>query len=309
MEASGFAHVAMIALVGALSGSGFRRPAPPPQAPAPAIHLEDVERFYRLYDATGGHPTAAQLQHDYLDRGSPGLLAFAKLRRITGTAIAEMLAEHPEIYAGAKRCTALMPRIRARLDSALDRFVRLYPEGRFPPVTIAIGRGKPVGVGNATGVMIGLEALCAVEWLDPDIENRFVHVIAHEYVHTQQVPALVDDEHPTVLEASLIEGAAEFVGELISGGVAYAGLARATAGHEEEIETRFLADKDETDLSRWLYNASIDKPGDLGYWVGYRIVKSAFQGAADRRSAVKAIIELADPQKFLETSGWRPGLR
>ena len=29
--------------------------------------------------------------------------------------------------------------------------------------------------------MIGLEALCAVTWLEPDPEARFVHVIAHEY--------------------------------------------------------------------------------------------------------------------------------
>jgi hypothetical protein len=35
--------------------------------------------------------------------------------------------------------------------------------------------------------------------------------------HVQQVPALVDDKHPTVLEGSLVEGATEFTAELISG--------------------------------------------------------------------------------------------
>jgi hypothetical protein len=80
----------------------------------------------------------------------------------------------------------------------------------LPPVTIAVGRGKPVGVGSSTnGVQIGLEALCATNYLNPNVEDRFVHVIAHEYAHVQQVPALVDDENATVLEGSLNEGAAE----------------------------------------------------------------------------------------------------
>jgi len=41
----------------------------------PEIQIEDVYRFYKLYDAAGGHPTADQLQHDYLDPGSDGRLS------------------------------------------------------------------------------------------------------------------------------------------------------------------------------------------------------------------------------------------
>ena len=46
----------------------------------PSIEIEDVSRFYRVYDAAHGHPTAAQLQHDYLDPGSDGLHTFAQVR-------------------------------------------------------------------------------------------------------------------------------------------------------------------------------------------------------------------------------------
>ena len=31
----------------------------PDPATGPEIHIEDVARFYQLYDASGGHPTAA----------------------------------------------------------------------------------------------------------------------------------------------------------------------------------------------------------------------------------------------------------
>lgn len=279
-------------------------------ATGPAIHIEDVERFYRVYDAADGHPTAEQLQRDYLDPGSDGLLQFAKVRNITATRIAENLAKHPEIYSDAKRCMALLPRVRQRLEIALGALAHLYPEARLPPVTIAVGRGKPVGVGSpVTGLQIGLEALCATDWLNPDVEDRFVHVIAHEYAHVQQVPALVDAEHPTVLERSLVEGAAEFAAELISSNVAYSQLSASAKDREKEIETAFVSDMDKTDLSRWLDNSTTEKPGDLGYWVGYRIVKSYYQRASGKRRAFREILEMTDPKTFLAKSGWYPGIQ
>jgi uncharacterized protein YjaZ len=199
---------------------------------------------------------------------------------------------------------------RLRLEVALRTLGRLYPEARFPPVTIAVGRGKPVGVGSpATGLQIGLEALCATDWLNPNVEDRFVHVIAHEYAHVQQVPALVDDEHPTVLELSLVEGAAELTAELISGEVAYSQLSASTEGREKEIETAFVSDDNKTDLSKWLNNSTLEKPGDLGYWVGYRIVKSYYQHASDKRQAFREILEMTDPKAFLSKSDWYPGIQ
>ncbi len=280
------------------------------QAAEAVIDISDVDAFYRIYDAAGGHPTADQLQHDYLDDGSQGLHDFAKLRRITGEAIAKNLAEHPEMYSDAKRCLAVLPQVRQRVVAVRREMSRLYPPAHFPPVTIAVGRGRPVGVGSpVTGVQIGLEALCATNWMGASVEDRFVHSIAHEYVHAQQVRALVDDEHPTVLEVSLIEGAADFTGELTSGGVSYAYLDTATKGRELEIETAFVPDEDKTDLSAWVYNSTMEHPRDLGYWVGYRIVKSYYQHSDDKHRALREILAMNDPKAFLAKSGWYPGIR
>src|SRR5262245_63949529 len=211
------------------------------------------------------------------------------------------------MYSNAKACMATLPRVRERLQIALAELKRIYPAARLPPVTIAVGRGKPVGVGSpVTGVQIGLEALCATKWMNPNLEDRFVYVIAHEFAHVQQVAALEDKEHPTVLEESLMEGIAELTAELIAG-KAYAHFPELTAGHEKEIETAFVADMDSTDLSKWLYNATADKPGDLGYWVGYRIAKTYYQRATDKRQALREILEMTDPKAFLAKSGWQPG--
>jgi hypothetical protein len=153
--------------------------AAPAAATQPTIHIEDVELFYKIYDAAGGHPTADQLQHDYLDMGSEGLHTLAKLRNVTGERIAASIEKNPKMYSDAKRCLRVLPHARERLYTVLGNLRRDYPQARTPDITIAVGRGKPVGVGSpVTGVQIGLEALCAATFTNPDDEDRLVYLIA-----------------------------------------------------------------------------------------------------------------------------------
>jgi hypothetical protein len=278
----------------------------------PVIRIDDVARFYKVYDAAHEHPTAEELQSDYIDPGSPGLHHLAEIRNVTGASIAKVLAAHPQIFSDAKRCMTVLPRVRPRVAAALRMLGRLYPKAEFPPVTIAISRGKPAGVADASGVIIGLEATCAVNYLNPNLEDRFVHAIAHEYTHVEQAlqsPALYNDPKPTVLAASLIEGAAEFTATLITSELAFhSPYAPAGITRDKEVEIQFVTDKDKTDLSQWIDNGSLTTPGDLGYWVGYRIVKSYYEHAADKRKALREILEMKDPEAFLSRSGWYPGI-
>jgi hypothetical protein len=104
-------------------------------------------------------------------------------------------------------------------------------------------------------------------------------------------------------------GAAEFTAELTSGNVAYAYFAAITRGHEKEIESDFVAAENKTNLSQWLDNGTLTKPGDLGYWVGYRIAKSYYEHAANKRQAMRDILQMTEPKAFLAKSGWYPGIR
>ncbi len=282
-------------------------------AAGPEIRTDDVTRFYALYDATDGHPSVEQLDA-YLAEGSASLKEFAKLRSVTGERIAEQIAAEPALYEDARECLALLPNVARRVGEDLQTLARLYPEARFPPVAIVVGRGRPVGITNPSGVTIGLEALCAADFMNPDPEDRFVRVVAHEYAHIQQPAALQalepGDPGATVLRMSLMEGAAEFIAELISGGVGNAGHAAWTQGREAGIEARFARDMHGTDLSPWMYNygASADGAYDLGYWVGYRIVKAYYRQADDKHAALARILALDDPEALLRDSGWTPGM-
>jgi hypothetical protein len=278
-------------------------------APAVEIHIEDVERFYRIYDAADGQPSAEQLQRDYIDAGSEGLHTLARLRGVTGARIAETLARNPKVYSDARRCMVVLPRVKERVQVALDRLARLNPASRFPPATVVIGRGKPAGMGYPdSGLQIGLEAVCAFEFMNPNVEDRLVHVISHEYVHVQQAPALAGRDDLTVLERAVVEGGAEMISELICGLAGQAHFSRLTRGRERQIESEFLADQDKTELSNWFDNSTMEQPGDLGYWVGHRIARSYYQHATDKSQAVQEILQASDAKAFLAKSGWYPGI-
>ncbi|WP_057917727.1 lytic murein transglycosylase [Lysobacter antibioticus] len=292
------------------AASAFAQAAPRQE---PEILTEDVTRFYALYDATGGRPTVEQIDKDYLAKGTHSLSEFARLRRVTAQSIAKRLDSDPAMYAKAKDCLVKLPEVKRRVATALGKLATLYPEARFPPVAVVVGRGRPVGIADNGGLTIGLEALCSADFMNPDAEDRFVHVIAHEYAHIQQTgPTEFEpgDPNGTALRFALLEGGAEFVAELISGNVGNGRHAEWTRGKEAEIESAFVRIMDGTDLSAWFANyRNPDEPYDLGYWVGYRIAKAYYLGSKDRKAALKKLIEFDDPKALLAQSGWTPGMR
>lgn len=281
------------------------------QAPSGTIELqtEDVARFYRVYEAANGRPTAAQLQRGYIDPGSAGLRHLMQVRSVNAERIALAVATQPRLYADGRSCMAALPRIRARLMRTFDNLLDLYPEAERPPVTILVSRGRPLAIaGPGAGVQIAVETICsdtAARLLGRNIDDRFVNVIAHEYVHVQQPR---ERANPTVLERALEEGVAEFIGELISGALANVGVHESARGREYEIETRFAGDLDRTDLSAWFDNVTAEDVGQLGYWVGYRIARAYYQNAPDRRAAIRDMIRMVDARDFLARSGWHPGM-
>lgn len=273
------------------------------------IVTDDVDRFYALYVRSGGHPSVAQVQQDYFAQATPGLSHLTQVRNVNAQTLVQELSARPELYLRGRACLSVLPQVRNRLERAFGTLLALYPWAAKPPVTILVGRGKPLAIGGPEeGVQVALEAMCsasATRFLQQDLEDRFVTVIAHEYIHVQQRP---ERSGPTVLERAIEEGTAEFLGETISGGVANPAVHRSAAGREFQIETRFLADRESRDLRGWFDNSTSTDVGQLGYWVGYRIAKSYVLNAADQRRAIAELIQADDADRVLAASGWRPGV-
>lgn len=56
----------------------------------------------------------------------------------------------------------------------------------------------------------------------------------------------------------------------------------------------------------WLYGGE-GTPGDLGYWVGYRIASAYHGRARDKRAALRTLLEQKDSARILAERGWKPG--
>jgi hypothetical protein len=276
--------------------------------PRVKIVTSDVTNFYRIYDAAGGKPSGAALQRDYIDRGSDGVRQFVPLRIVSGDELASEIAREPAVYERARTCASILPSAKRRLNQSMARLVRLYPRAKTPPVWILIGRNNSGGTTGSSGVLIGLEVVCRPDAAQTNVQDHLIHVVAHEYAHVQQPEP---NGSPYVLRDSLREGVAELVAELTSGQISNPQLLKWTSGKEKQIETSFAAAVDSKDLSPWLYNGlgSPDKPGDLGYWVGYRIAKAYYLKHRRTRSALAELIESQDPHAILKASGWHPGIK
>jgi hypothetical protein len=59
---------------------------------------------------------------------------------------------------------------------------------------------------------------------------------------------------------------------------------------------------------RWIYTneSTADRPGDLGYYIGYRIMRAYYRGHPDERRAIRDILDVADSAAFLAASGYAP---
>src|SRR5688572_10277438 len=239
------------------------------EPPEPEISTADVELFYRVYDAARGKPSIDALRSDYLEAGSDGLRHFIPHRIISASRLAEQIVRNPAIYKKARRCSAALPAVRARLATALAHLRTYLPDAKFPPVIFLIGRNSAGGTASPAGVLVGIETICRADWLQRNLEDRLVYLVAHEYIYAQQREDVIKDDpldwKRTVLEHTLVEGVAEFVGELISGSASNTHLQVWTRGREREISATFLEQMNGTDVNKWLYNGvgTPEKPGDL----------------------------------------------
>lgn len=268
------------------------------------IETSDVEAFFEIYDAASGHPNAHDLQA-YVSTPSAGVRGFIPNRIESAEHLASVIAARPEVYASAKACAERLGNVRQRVRAAFLALEALYPEARFPDTYILIGADNSGGTANPDALMIGLEVVCRTDAPDDaELDVRLTHLIAHEMIHSSQRGFVGE----TVLSQSLNEGAAEFLAELISGRISNQHLITWTAGRERVFEERFARDMQSRDLRPWLYNGvgTYEAPGDLGYWVGYRIVRSYYERHADKRQAVSDILNGTDASAFLAASGWRP---
>ena len=294
---------------------------------AAQIVTSDLAHFWAAYDAGGKNGSAGEFQSKYLDAASGGLRDFIQSRNLTASSLSQMVSAYPRYFASIRSSNlafATDSAITARVRANFATIKSLYPPSVFPPVTLLIGRFSTGGTTSTNGMLIGsefysksadtpLDELGTFQRTNVKSADSLPIIVSHEHAHILQGRAngIFTHSNKNLLEQSLIEGGADFIGEQSSGGNINAWLRPIALPMEPSLWADFKSQMHGTDVSRWLYNqgtstATPTRPGDLGYFIGYRIVEAYYMKQADKVAALRDIIEMKDADAFLAASGYAP---
>ena len=285
------------------------------------IDARDALRFAGLMK-DGAVPTADALQRGYLDGAGPGVKVFTPGRIRDAQHLAAVVARKPDVYRYAIRaCLPQLPALRGDLRAIYLGFAGLLPERPLPAIDVVFGAGNSGGTASKDRQVLGLEVICPPGTTPEQLRTSMRGFFAHETVHTWQ-----DDETPAaladlLLSQALREGVADYLATLVTGAIPHLDRDAWARPQEASLWQAFQQDRQAIKGSgadvdklvasphfrRWFANcgsAPAGWPCEAGYWIGMRIAEAYVARAADKRAAIRELIELRDPATILEASGY-----
>lgn len=287
----------------------------------------DIDHFWDAFDHLEKCKTfkdsVRSFQERYIDKATDGFLDFLSLRRFTAEEYTRIVARFPKFYNSIRANTYEVKKAVPLIEEVFAGFKKLYPGFKPFKVCFAIGTIRTGGTTSKDFVLIGTEittstknndltelintAMGKVLAGDSDVVQKIKNIIAHECVHTQQLFAPDSTaEKCDLLYASLMEGSCDFIGELVAGNQINKVAQEYGNAHEATLWKEFSSELCNKSIDNWLYNYSLvkDRPADLGYYIGYKICQAYYNRQADKQQAITDMLEMKDPKKFLELSGY-----
>lgn len=283
-------------------------------------HMEivttDIENFWKWYPSIWQTNAEATLMQHYVINGSPGMRTFFENRmslRITG--LIQYVRKQNKYYESIRDVSLNLKNYKPILLAASKKLKSIYPDAIFPPTYFVMSNFQAFGTADGgAGQLIGAEFLCNIltadttalgKWEKSTItdSSKIAGILIHELVHIQQhtKPAT------NLLERSINEGAADFITELILGYNINSKLHVYGNANEETLWKKFTGQMHTENTDEWLYNGTDEKrgyPGDLGYYIGYKVCEAYYNRSTDKKQAVKDILSIQDFDTFLQKSGY-----
>jgi hypothetical protein len=274
-------------------GTARRAHASPDSA---RLVTSDITLFWSVLDQTPPDSLEAGLQTAYLASGTPGLRDFIRGRIVSAADLARRVQAERGRYDARRAATLRVAEAEPGIRAAFRTLESLYAEAVFPDVYFVIGRFNSGGTVSANGLLIGAEMF--------DDPARLPGIVAHEVIHFQQGSRTGP---PSLLSQAVREGAADFVGEMITGQQLNSEAHRYGLAHERALWAEFRERMHGSSYAGWLYgDPPGERPADLGYFIGYRIAQAYYGRAADRSAALRTIIRGVEVETILAQSGYDP---
>lgn len=278
------------------------------------LEVEDLRRLANVLRALATESpkdTAAMIDREYLANASAGLRAYAARYSVTGSSIAAALAAEPSRYANLNALADALVAQGPALRVAFRKLQEFHPDAVFPPIWFVVGDNGPGGLARPEGVLIAAERFTG----HPE---DVVPLVLHELTHIQQATIQgletyrrIYGPDQTLLALALREGTAELIAVLTTGRLINPVGERYGLAHERELWAKFREEMYRRETGDWMFvrPSNHEWPPDLGYWVGYRIAKSFFEAATDKRRAVRDMLALTDFVTFVAASQYAGGVR
>jgi len=280
------------------------------------IVASDIALFWRAYDMATPENNLIIYRDEYLKKGSVGLQEFLRIRIDSSCNLVAAIDAAPKYYAALREQSMKVENYKPQVLASFKKLKEIYPDAAFPNVYFVIGSMNSAGTLTGKALLIGVDMFGKTDdvslaelgsWHKAIVEKieRVPFVVAHELIHYQQKYPRTGGEW-SLLGKALNEGSADFIAQLISGSHVNPQLHEYGNPREKQLWLEFKKEMNGTSAKNWLYqgDAAKDKPADLGYYIGYKIVESYYKTAKDKKQAVKDILEIKDFNAFLKASGY-----
>lgn len=274
------------------------------------VITDDISNFWTAYDLIIQEKDSTKqidlINNLYIKKGTPGLVGIMQARRYTDKGYIYAINNYPKFWNSIRANTLTANSYAKKLEKGIKKLKKIYPEAKPDKIYFSIGVLKTGGTTKEDKVLIGAEVAMANSTIITDeIKKDYPHLISyfktnpinnldflnvHEYIHTQQKSTIGN----YLLSQTMMEGVAEFVAEIAMKTKSPNPQIEFGYKNEEKIKQEFTKEMFSTNFNNWFWNSLENQFGmrDLGYFVGYAIVKKYYDNSIDKKLATKQLIEL-----------------
>lgn len=260
---------------------------------AQQVFMTDINNFWSARDSVLSTNQSAKqtgyVTQLYLSKASPGLQAFMRGKDGLAEKWVALITDESVPWESLKSKKPLLDSALISIEHQIANFRKVYPELKPAQTYLIVGLGKQGGTIRGNISILCIEVILRSNDAEKD---QLVFMAMHEYVHTQQQRA--DFQKINVLTSSIREGACDFIAELVTGIPLKHSYLQYGLANEQRVWEAFERDMFTQKRDDWVSTGNNPKlmAPDLGYFVGYQICKAYYDKMADKKQAVKDIIEL-----------------
>ena len=283
------------------------------------IETSDIDRFWLAYDqlasAESREDSIRIIQEGYIDQASEYFKRFLRVRKFTAEEYVNKISIYPRFWESIRPLTLGIASRKEELDAVFQKLSSVIPDYKQPDVCFAIGTLRTGGTTSRNLILIGSDISAAdstvvTSELSPWLKSvmgktgDIVSMVAHETIHTQQF----NYKKTTLVTGSLKEGIADFITDLVLGLNINQPLHDYAKGKECALWQAFVADyeKDPNNYKGWLYGGDSNKerPADLGYFMGYKIVEGWYANQKDKAQAMRTLLNQKKYEQIYKQSSY-----